>query len=239
MTEWSLAGLLREIGSDVERSLSAARTLIAHEGEKGGASEDVWRTLLQRHLPLRYQVETGFVVDSDGNFSEQVDIIIFDRQYSPLVFELGTRRIFPAESVYAVLEAKQSANATTIAAAKQKAASVRRLKRTSLPIPDFEGNPKPKKVQPILAGLLALDSDWKPPFGPSLVEALKSTDRDEFLDVGCVASHGIFRLTEAGVVPSQCDHAATVFLLDLVARLQRLGTVPMLDLLAYARHLDG
>lgn len=237
MTKWSLAGLLREIGSDVEAQLAAARALIAHEGEKGGASEDVWRALLRRHLPLRYQVDTGFVVDSEGQFSEQIDIIIFDRQYSPLVFELGTRKIFPAESVYAVFEAKQSANAKNVRAAKRKAVSVRRLKRTSLPILDLDGEPKAKKVQPILAGLLTLNSDWRPAFGKPFRDALAPTLSNELLDVGCIASEGILQISETGVNPHRCRHAATVFLLDLVARLQQLGTVPMLDMTAYAKHL--
>lgn len=139
VTTWSLKGLLESVASEVERSLAEARKLIGHEGEKGGASEEVWRALLRRHLPLRYQVDTGFVVDSAGNFSEQTDVIIFDRQYSPLVFELGNRRIFPAEGIYAVFEAKQAANRANIFAAKRKAAMVRRLKRTSLPIRQLDG----------------------------------------------------------------------------------------------------
>jgi hypothetical protein len=237
LTNWSLAGLLQSVASEVERSLGDARTLIAHEGEKGGASEDVWRALLRRHLPLRYQVDTGFVVDNEGQFSEQIDIIVFDRQYSPLVFELGTRKIFPAESIYAVFEAKQSAGSKTVAAARRKAASVRRLKRTSLPILDLNGKPVAKPIQPILAGILALESDWNPPLGESFAKALAPKQDGEVLDIGCVAARGIIRTTEAGVEPQQCDHAATVFLLDLVARLQLLGTVPMLDMMAYARHL--
>lgn len=238
MTRWSLRRLLESVASEVERSLADARSLIAHEGEKGGASEDVWRGLLRRHLPLRYQVDTGFVVDSNDQFSEQIDIIIFDRQYSPLVFELGARRIFPAESIYAVFEAKQTANSRTVAAARQKAASVRRLHRTSLPILDLKGGFVAKPVQPILAGLLTLQSEWKPPLGTSLINALEPKDDAERIDLGCVASHGVIRRTERGTVPKKCDHAATVFLLELIARLQQLGTVPMLDMLAYARHLD-
>jgi hypothetical protein len=237
VTKWSLTALLQSVALDVERSLADARALIGHEGEKGGASEEVWRSLLRKHLPLRYQVDTGFIVDSVGKFSEQIDIIIFDRQYSPLVFELGNRRIFPAESVYAVFEAKQSANAQNVAAAKRKARTVRDLKRTSLPIVGLEGHSIPKKLQPILGGLLALDSDWRPPFGTAFAKALQSGAQHEILDVGCVASHGIIQVRESGAILHKCNHAATTFLLDLVARLQQLGTVPMVDMSAYARHL--
>lgn len=162
---------------------------------------------------------------------------MFDRQYSPLVFELGSRRIFPAESVYAVFEAKQSANSTNVKAAKRKAATVRALMRTSLPIRHLDGTFITREVQPILGGLLTLESDWKPPLGASFVDALKARRADELVDVGCIASHGIIQMTAQGVGPKKCKHAATVFLFDLIARLQQLGTVPMLDMRAYARHL--
>lgn len=235
---WSLPNLLASVASQVEQTLSDARSLIAHEGEKGGASEEVWRTLLRRHLPLRYQVDTGFVVDSNGEFSEQIDVIVYDRQYSPLVFELGNRRIFPAESIYAVFEAKQSANSKNITAAKRKAGTVRKLKRTNLPIRHLDGSLIEKGLPPILGGLLALESDWSPPFGDSMAKSLQPNNINETLDTGCIASHGVIRLVGECVKAVDCKHAATVFVLDLVARLQQVGTVPMLDMGAYARHLD-
>ena len=237
LTEWSLGNLLKAVGADVERSLADARRLIAHEGEKGGASEEVWRSLLRKHLPLRYQVDTGFVVDSDGKFSEQIYVIVFDRQYSPLVFELGTRKIFPAESLYAVFEAKQSANLRTIKAAQRKAATVRSLKRTSLPIRHLDGNLITRDPQPILCGILALESDWKPPLGAPLNTAIAAAAAEGLLDVGCIASHGILQSENGTVTAKSSKHAATKFLLDFVAKLQQLGTVPMIDMSAYAKHL--
>ena len=52
---------------------------------------------------------------------------------------LENETIIPAESVYAVFEAKQAANAGLVAYAQEKVASVRRLHRTSLPIPYAKG----------------------------------------------------------------------------------------------------
>jgi hypothetical protein len=43
------------------------------------------------------------VVDSNGDFSQQIDVLVFDRQYSPLIFEYEGQTVIPAESVYAVL----------------------------------------------------------------------------------------------------------------------------------------
>jgi hypothetical protein len=57
--------------------------------------------------------------------------------------------------------------------------------------------------------------------------------------LGCVAAHGIFFRDqgETAIVPT--GRAATAFLLELIARLQTVATVPMIDVRAYARFLSS
>ena len=86
--------------------------------------------MLQNYLPQRYQAATAHVVDSQGQFSDQIDVVIFDRQYSPFIFKFEGQVIVPAESVYAVFEAKQVINAEQVKYAQDKAESVRKLART-------------------------------------------------------------------------------------------------------------
>jgi hypothetical protein len=105
----------------------------AHPVSKGDASEVVWLEMLQTYLPRRYQAAKAHVVDSEGAFSDQIDVVIFDRQYSPFVFSHEGQVVVPAESGYAVFEAKQSIAATETEYAHRKAASVRRLHRTASP----------------------------------------------------------------------------------------------------------
>jgi Domain of unknown function (DUF6602) len=177
-------------------------------------------------------------VDSAGTFSEQIDVVVFDRQYSPLIFHFEGQKIIPAESVYAVFEAKQSINADQVSYARKKVASVRQLHRTSLPIPYAGGTYPPKPLPHILGGLLTFESDWKPPLGEPLTKALSDGDAAGRLDLGCVAAHGLFSCDTAGchtVAPQ--GKAATAFLLELIARLQDSATVPMIDVRAYARWL--
>ena len=108
MGKWSLSEILAAQHQDVETSLKAARRVFEHPGTKGDASEYVWIELLNTYLPARYKADKAFVVDSNGSFSDQIDIVIFDRQYSPFIFRFGDQKIVPAESVYAVFESKQS-----------------------------------------------------------------------------------------------------------------------------------
>jgi hypothetical protein len=178
------------------------------------------------------------VVDSLGRFSQQIDVVVFDRQYSPFIFGYQGQTIIPAESIYAVFEAKQTVNTEMIVYAQTKVASVRSLFRTSVPIPHAGGTYPAKPVQPILGGVVSLDSDWTPPLGPSMRDALNAASPESQLDLGCVARHGTFDRGPAGSYHINArPQAATAFLFELIARLQELATVPMIDIRAYAKWL--
>jgi hypothetical protein len=196
MSTWSLSQLLAGLHDDIEQRLATARKSFGHSPTKGDASESVWLDLLTTYLPQRYQAASAHVVDSEGQFSDQIDVVIFDRQYSPFIFTFEGQKIIPAESVYAAFEAKQTLNADLVHYAREKCASVRKLHRTSLPIPHAGGTYDAKPPMPILGGVLAFESDWKPPLGEPLLKAFSEGDPASRLDIGCVAAHGIFYRTE-------------------------------------------
>ena len=239
MTEWSLKTLLQSLHDEIEAKLGIARGSFGHGGTKGDASEAVWLELLQGYLPERYRAAGAHVVDSKGAFSHQIDIVIFDRQYSPFIFNFKDQFIVPAESVYAVFETKQAINAQHVAYAADKVASVRALHRTSLPIPHAGGIYDPRPLPAIIGGLLTFESEWNPPLGQPLTDALAALDGQHRLDIGCVAAHGVFGCGTDGCSQAQVGvRAATRFLLDLISRLQASATVPMIDVGAYAAWLD-
>jgi hypothetical protein len=239
MTEWSLSALLADLHGDIHNRLERARQTLGHPVAKGDASEGIWLELLQTYLPRRYQADRAYVVDSQGQFSEQIDVVVFDRQYSPFIFRFQEQTVIPAESVYAAFEAKQEANAAHVGYAQRKLASVRRLHRTSLPIPYAKGIYPPKTPHHILGGLLTLESGWSPAFSEAFYSALKADTGDGRLDLGCVAAHGHFRFE---VEPENYKffpegRPATAFLFNLISELQFCGTVPMIDVQAYAKWL--
>lgn len=236
---WSLPGLFDHLHQSVEDDLRRARTAIGHPTEVGDASESVWIEVLNKHLPLRYRATKAHVVDSEGLFSEQIDVVIHDRQYSPLVFDFKGSLVVPAESIYAVFEAKQEMTAGHIQYAQQKVLSVRRLHRTSMPVPTVDGPKSPKAPPHILGGLLTLNCSWSPQFGDTMEKHLRSDLGDGRLDLGCVAEGGLFTFDETSSSYSlqAATRPATRFLFELIARLQAMATVPMLDVRAYARHI--
>jgi hypothetical protein len=238
VSAWSLAQVLAALHDDIEERLGRARATFGHPTTKGDASENVWLELLQKYLPRRYQAEKAHVVDSKGAFSDQLDVVVFDRQYSPFILHYEGQVIIPAESVYAAFEAKQTINAGVIEYAQKKIASVRALHRTSLPIPHAGGFYDAKIPGHILGGVLAFDSDWTPPLGDPLIEAL-GIEAEKRLDLSCVARHGIVAWeAPLGKYTSNArGKAATAFVLELIARLQAMATVPMIDTRAYAQWL--
>jgi hypothetical protein len=239
MTEWSLPILLATLHSDIEHRLRSSREAFGHPTLKGDASEAVWLEMLQTYLPRRYSAERATVVDSAGKFSQQIDVVVFDRQYSPFIFNFNGQKVVPAESVYAVFEAKQSINLELVRYAQDKVESVRRLHRTSLPIPHAGGTFPAKPLPHIMGGLLTFESDWRPALGKPLVDALDVANQQRRLELGCVAAHGTFGCDMEGCsVVSPLGKPATAFLLELIARLQTSATVPMIDVRAYARWLS-
>lgn len=239
MTDWSLSQLLAGLHDDIQQRLETVRKSFGHPGTKGDASETVWLELFNKYLPERYQADTAHVVDSNGKFSEQIDVVIFDRQYSPFIFHYEGQVIIPAESVYAAFEAKQSANADQVRYAQKKVASVRRLHRTSLPIPHAGGTFPAKPLIPIYGGLLTFESEWTPALGDPLLKALAEDDGDGLLEFGCIAAHGyLFWDSKTKTYQiHQGGKPATAFLFKLISQLQFSGTVPMIDIQAYARWL--
>ena len=239
MTDWSLSQILETLNDTIQWRLDGARKGLSHPGTKGDASENVWLELFQTYLPKRYQAAKAHVVDSKGNFSEQIDVVVFDRQFSPFIFFYEDQKIIPAESVYAVFEVKQSINACYVRYAQKKAASVRRLHRTSLPIPHAGGKYPPKDPPYIYGGLLTFESDWNPALGNSLLEALDTGQEEaKRLDLGCVAAHGYFSFEQDKGYEINEEKPTTAFLFRLISQFQSSATVPMIDVQEYAKWLS-
>ena len=146
MNKIDLREIFLNLQSQMITKLSSNREIIKHPGTKGDASELNWIQMLNDYLPQRYKVDKAFILDSTGNLSDQIDIVIYDQQYSPFLFHQDDAKFIPAESVYAVFEVKQSIYKKYIEYSGKKIASVRSLKRTSIPIPHAGGKYEPKPL---------------------------------------------------------------------------------------------
>jgi hypothetical protein len=238
-SDWSLPKLMRAQHERVEQDLKASREAVAHPSAKGDSSEAVWTSLFTRYLPQRYAAAKATIVDSNRQFSDQIDIVLFDRQYTPLIFEHHGQVIVPVEAVYALFEAKQDIRAHFVKYAQRKVSSVHRLHRTSVPVQTIDGQ-RTATPQPILGGFLAFESKWTAAtIGKNFPPLLAADQGEGRLDFGCIASHGTFGCEGADYVTwAPHRRATTCFLLELITRLQRMGTAPAIDMGAYARWLS-
>ena len=124
MPEIDLSGLYAEMQKEMLQKLQTGAFSVIHPGTKGDNTEANWIKWFQEYLPERYKVDKAIIIDSSGKQSQQIDLVIYDAQYSYLVFHQGDTKLIPAESVYAVFEVKQELNKEYIEAAGEKAKSV-------------------------------------------------------------------------------------------------------------------
>lgn len=145
--------------NQMEASFNANNAL-THSVSKGDATEAEWINWF-KNFGSKYKAERAFIIDHNGNVSEQIDIVLYDSYYSPLIFENNGEKYIPAESVFAVFEVKQNLNAEHIKDAKEKVESVRRLERISGDVYVQDGSCKSgKKPYEIIGGLLTYSCDW-------------------------------------------------------------------------------
>lgn len=215
---------------------------ISHPGAKGDASELSWIQWLKDYLPKRYCVDKAFVIDSENNISDQIDVVIYDQQYTPFVFNQDSIIYIPAESIYAIFEVKQELNKEYILYAGEKAESVRNLTRTSVPIPHAGGILPAKPHNKIISGILTLTSSWSDPLGQSFEEHIKSLTGNKCIDIGCALECGSFKVNysdDISIEKSSAEESFIFFFLKLLIELQKVATIPAIDIESYARALDS
>jgi hypothetical protein len=223
----------------LKTQLEMSSTCITHNGVMGEVSEQHFIDIIQDYLPKRYTVNSGIVIDSNGETSDQIDVIIYDKQYTPTLLDQQNHRFIPAESVYAVFEVKPYIDKPYLVYAGEKAESVKRLKRTSVPIYHAGGITKPKQHFDIVTGIVATHMKWKNGFGTTFENIYWKLPKINQLDCGLAVSGACFDRFNAnrGFTYGPQQNALIFFLFRLLQKLQSLGTVPAIDWNAYATQL--
>ena len=239
--------------------LGLNRSIIAHPGSTGDALENSWIEMLRKYLPNRYSVDKAMVVDSEGQVSEQIDIVVYDNFYTPFVFQQNGFKYIPAEGVYAVFEVKPDFIGTSdgmsyVKYAGKKVASVRALKRTSVEIINAGSKYSARSLTPIIGGILANTCTMQQ---DTFVKHLEELEGDEKLDLGCAADKFAFvvdykqgdtqitvdiksvkQFNEEkqiqNVIFSQPENSIFTFVLQLSHYIQQaIGTIAAIDYQAY------
>ncbi|MGD1044189.1 MAG: DUF6602 domain-containing protein [Bacteroidota bacterium] len=233
------------------KQLEMAAKTITHDPTYGQVTEKHFIRILRQYLPNRYSIDSAIVIDSNGQTSQQIDVVIYDKQYTPTLLDQYDHKYVPIEAVYAVIEIKPAIDATRLKYAANKANSVRRLFRTSVGFRTSTGignNP----LTYILAGIIAPRCEWREGFDESFKKIHNSLERNEQIDFGLALDTGYYDtfteieslLKPTGrprtdddplikipldfkVMPQ--DNCLMIFVFRLLRLLQFIGTVPAID----------
>jgi hypothetical protein len=117
---------------------------------------------------------------------------------------------------------------------------MRKLKRTSVPIPHAGGEFPPKSLFPIVSGIVAADTEWTDGLGGEPFSTnLKALADTRALNCGLALSDRSFDTFDGFVTLSPRDHSLAFFVFRLLQRLQSLGTVPAIDWNRYANAIGS
>lgn len=125
------------------------RLLINHWGEDGRYQEAVLKSVINRFLPEKYRIVSGFVIKQTQNrgeheASKQIDIIVYNTDY-PVLFKEGDFSILTADSVEAIIEVK----------ANLKNQGVEKVVRKANEIGQFVFNAKTDKSKNLFNGIFS------------------------------------------------------------------------------------
>jgi len=208
---------------------------VTHPGTLGDVNESYFIDVLRKYLPRRYAVDNGIVIDSTGATSDQIDVIIYDNQYTPTLLDQENHQFVPVEAVYAVFEVKPTINKPYLEYAGSKAESVRGLNRTTIPIVHAGGEFPAKTLFTIVAGIIAGNIEWFDGFkAKAFLENHRSLKDDRSLDCGLAVSGSYFDSYSGSLEVGASEQALAYFIFRLLQKLQSLGTVPAVDWNSYA-----
>lgn len=81
---------------------------LSHSGEKGREAEGILKNFLIEMLPKKVSLGTGFVVNDQDRFSNQLDIMVYDGHATPPIFAGYENSIIHIDSLFSVIETKLS-----------------------------------------------------------------------------------------------------------------------------------
>lgn len=262
-----ISELFNSLQTQMVAQLNTNREFILHPGSKGDSLENVWIEWLRKYLPSRYCVDKAIVIDSSGDLSHQIDLVIYDQQYTPFVFTQNGIIYIPAEGVYAVFEVKPDIKGnvgddTFILYAGKKIESVRSLKRTSSDIINAGVPMKARPLTKILGGILTSSNSFSHSSNETIEKHISKLSGLQTIEIGCIVDYGAFYVNYKGeenkneenlqkriidyysnrtiekITFSEQRNSLVTFFLQLTRYLQQgIGTVAAIDLNEYAKNV--
>ncbi len=135
MPQFDTHAYIKSLGEELVLTYSSSGQATT-PGLKGQARERAVRAKLESILPGGVGVGTGCVIDSEGNASGQIDVILYEQQFCPVFNVSDDVSYYPCEAVIAIGSIKSTIGKKELGDIYSNVASVRRLKRFARPVRD-------------------------------------------------------------------------------------------------------
>lgn len=119
-----------DVSAELNRRSNEIRSWFAtHRPSAGQSREDLVSKFLNDYLPDAFEISSGLILSSNGEFSSQADVIISDKISNRPLFRHTSVPIWLVESVYALLEIKTSLKPDDLQDAISKCRRFKELER--------------------------------------------------------------------------------------------------------------
>jgi len=212
-----VSNLFRNVAKTFDIEFGAITKEISHNLKSGEAREHALREILKKYLPQRIGIDQGFIIDTQGRESKQIDIVVYDKTVAT-IFEASDIKYFPCEVVLAVGEVKSDIDSTKkLLDALDKIKSVKELDRSnqgknliitgpgiSLNILKFD--PKTQHRDQILGFIFTRSSMTRESILGVIQKYNSKIDRRFWFNILCAYNDFIISYeSEKGLIPSAMD----------------------------------
>jgi hypothetical protein len=206
----NITEIFDEIAVRMRSDFEEARKATENRGIKGESFENAFKDFLENYLPKNLNISSGILVDSIGNSSRQLDIIISDDLKTPIFYSNGRNRVIPIEATYSVIEIKAKLDITELEKTIQNMLSVKDLVKKAFY--NTNNGVISKKVQlygqewdiwPVNYYIFAYDSIELETIGNHLLTAIKKYNLPVYkrIDAVCVLDKGVIcNMSPGGMV---------------------------------------
>ena len=208
-----LANLWSQFQHQLHSELAQARAGLTHAGSKGTANEEAVARVLREHLPDSIGITSGQIIDTQGNSSKQIDIILYDASRTPIIYTSAdkTTQVLPIEGVIAAVEVKTRVTVSDVPSIIANMQSVKMLKRSAY-VPQslttvFNLYGQSYPYFPTVCSLFAFEVDNLESFGSALGDLTIFDPVDQRVDMACLLNKGV--LLNADQAADRYTHTPT------------------------------
>lgn len=212
-----LNSVFKKISQQLDVEFGELSKEISHPADSGEARENALRNLLKNYLPKRIAIDTGYIIDTQGNTSKQMDVVIYDSTIAT-IFDVSGIKYFPCEIVIAVGQVKSDIKSRErLSAALLNIESVKKLDRSNhgeneivtgpgISLKGLKFDPSTEHRDQILGFIFTRTSMARQAILEELQEYNGKLDRQLWLNVFCAYKNFLISYeSEKGLTPSAMD----------------------------------